>query len=419
MRALPFFADKIFRGLALMLLVSLLGCTDEATPIKVGVLHSLSGTMADSERPVAMATQMAIEEINANGGVLGRPIEPVLYDGQSSDAQFYRLAETLLVDQGVTTVFGCWTSSCRKTVAPLFEQHGALLVYPVQFEGLENSPNILYTGASASQQIMPSVAWGMANLGERVMLVGSDYIYPRVANALARYQVQMLQGEVVDEVYFSLGDNALSGLAESIETQAPDFILSTLNGSSNKEFFYLLGNLPRQIPVIATSISEEEINPHSVQVPLYVGNSYFEQLEGARNEDFVRRFHAYAGDHVAVSAAVEAAYSGVFLWAHAITQSQSHNILEVINHLPSQSIQGPVDKLVVAIDSNYVWRRFYLAQYVPAKGRFSVIYSESEALPPNPYPIFRSKLSWQDFIQTMYTQWGEQWRAPEVVLDNP
>lgn len=419
MRALPFVTDELFSVLVLSLVLSLMGCADQVSPIKVGVLHSLSGTMADSERPVAMATQMAIEEINAKGGVLGRPIEPMLFDGQSSDAQFYRLAETLLVSEGVTTVFGCWTSSCRKTVAPLFEQYGALLVYPVQFEGLENSPNILYTGSSASQQILPSVAWGMANLGKRVMLVGSDYIYPRVANSLAKYQVQMLQGEVVDEVYFNLGDNALSGLGESIEAQTPDFILSTLNGSSNEEFFYLLGNLSRQVPVVATSISEEELNRCSVQVPLYVGNSYFERLDGARNEDFVRRFQAYAGDHVAVSAAVEAAYSGVYLWAHAITQSQSHNILEVINHLPSQSIQGPVDKLVIAIDSNYVWRRFYLAQYVPSERGFNVIYREAEALPPNPYPIFRSKLSWNDFIQTMYTQWGEQWRAPEVLLDNP
>ncbi|MEY3018946.1 MAG: hypothetical protein RL336_2081, partial [Pseudomonadota bacterium] len=217
MRALPLVADKIFSVLVVSLVLSLMGCADQVSPIKVGVLHSLSGTMADSERPVAMATQMAIEEINAKGGVLGRPIEPMLFDGQSSDTQFYRLAETLLVNEGVTTVFGCWTSSCRKTVAPLFEQYGALLVYPVQFEGLENSPNILYTGSSASQQILPSVAWGMANLGKRVMLVGSDYIYPRVANSLAKYQVQMLQGEVVDEVYFNLGDNALSGLGESIE----------------------------------------------------------------------------------------------------------------------------------------------------------------------------------------------------------
>lgn len=419
MTALSFISKKKLLGLTLMLMLSLWGCRSAEPPIRVGILHSLSGTMADSERPVAMATQMAIDEINANGGVLGRQIEPLLFDGQSNDQQFYRLAEHLLVEERVNTVFGCWTSACRKTVAPLFEQHGALLVYPVQFEGLENSPNILYTGASASQQIMPAMAWGMANLGKRVMLVGSDYIYPRVANTLAKYQVQMLQGEVVDEVYFNLGDNALSGLAERITTQAPDFILSTLNGSSNREFFYLLKSLANSVPVVATSISEEELNQRVVQVPVYVGNSYFEKLEGDRNRDFVRRFHAYAGDSIAVSAAVEAAYSGVYLWAHTITQSQTHNIRDVISNFSSQSIQGPVDKLVIAIDSHYVWRRFYLAKYVPSEGGLRVIYTEEKVLPPNPYPMFRSKHNWKLFLQDMYNRWGEQWRAPEVIQETP
>lgn len=405
------FTRVILVASALLLLGA---CNSSDDNFKVGVLHSLSGTMAESEKPVAMATLMAIEEINASGGLLGKQIEPMLFDGQSNDLHFLRLAKRLLLEDDVNTVFGCWTSSCRKTLKPLFEQNNGLLVYPVQFEGVENSRNILYTGATASQQVMPALAWGLRNIGPRVMLIGSDYVFPRVANSIAKYQAGMLDGEVVDELYYLMGDDVLLNLRQRVSDAKPDFIFSTLNGSSNSEFFRLLERLDDHVPVIATSISEEELDVGSITLPVYVANSYFEQLARVENRDFVARFHAYAGDDVVVSAAVEAAYAGVLLWAHAVEQAHSFNTLDIINALPSLAIDGPSDKLLVALDSHHVWRKFYLAKLDVANG-FNIIHTEFDYLPPNPFPVFLSVRKWEGFLNDLYTQWGEQWQAPRLV----
>ena len=405
------FARSVLVASVLLLLGA---CSTSDETFKVGVLHSLSGTMADSEKPVAMATLMAIEEINASGGLLGKQIEPMLFDGQSNDLHFLRLAKKLLLEDDVNTVFGCWTSSCRKTLKPLFEQNDGLLVYPVQFEGIESSKNILYTGATASQQVMPALAWGLLNIGSRVMLVGSDYVFPRVANSIAKHQAGMLGGEIVDELYYILGDDVLRNLRQRVSDAKPDFILSTLNGSSNGEFFRILESLDDPIPVISTSISEEELDLGSLTLPVYVANSYFEQLSRVENRDFVARFREYVGDDVTVSAAVEAAYTGVFLWAHAVQQAHSFHTGDIISALPSLSIQGPSDKLVVALESHHVWRKFYLAKLDGVNG-FNVIYTELDFLPPNPYPVFLSVRKWESFLNDLYTLWGDQWHAPLLV----
>ncbi len=406
----PFVRRLFFASVLLMLFA----CNTSDETIKVGVLHSLSGTMAPSEQPVAMATMMAIEEINASGGLLGKQIEPMLFDGQSNDEHFLRLAKRLLIDEGVDVVFGCWTSSCRKTLKPLFEQRDNLLVYPVQFEGVESSDNILYTGATASQQVMPALAWGLRNIGPRVMLVGSDYVFPHVANSIVKHQAGMLGGEIVDELYYILGDDVLRNLRQRVNDAKPDFILSTLNGSSNRQFFQLMSLEENPTPVIATSISEEDLDVGNIELPVYVANSYFEQFSRVDNRDFVARFHAYAGEDKRVSAAVEAAYSGVYLWAQAVEQAHSFHAGDVVGTLPAHSINGPADKLVVALDSNHVWRKFYLAK-LDGNQALNVIYTAVDYLPPTPYPVFFSRRKWENYLNDLYVQWGEQWYAPILV----
>ncbi|HSG59917.1 MAG TPA: transporter substrate-binding protein [Pseudomonadales bacterium] len=403
-------------GIVLSVLLLIAACDPTNSTIKVGVLHSLTGTMAESEKPVAMATMMAIDEINRDGGLLGRQIEPILYDGQSDDKQFFRLAKTLIQEDNASTVFGCWTSSCRKTIKPLFEGSGRLLVYPVQFEGVEASPNILYTGSTAAQQVMPALAWGLKNIGPRVMLVGSDYVFPRIANVIASNQVTMLGGEVVDEVYFLLGDERLQGLLARVQAAKPDFIFSTLNGSSNREFYRLLASSNEQTAVIATSISESDLNIRHINFPVYVANSYFQSLPRVENRDFITRFKAFAGENMIVSAAVEAAYTGVYLWAHAVRLSNSFHTNDVIHNLTSLSVDGPADRLVVAIDTNHVWRKFYLAKLDNLAG-FSVIYTDLEYIPPTPYPVFFSKRKWHQYLDDLYIQWGEKWQAVAMVAD--
>ena len=169
-------------------------------PIRVGILHSLTGTMAISEKSVVDATVLAIDEINARGGLLGRRLEPVIADGASDAGRFAAEAERLITVEGVSVVFGCWTSASRKTVRPVFEKRDHLLFYPVQYEGLEESPNIVYTGAAPNQQIIPAVKWAFDNLGRSFFLVGSDYVFPRTANEIVKDQVMALKGDILGEV---------------------------------------------------------------------------------------------------------------------------------------------------------------------------------------------------------------------------
>ena len=197
--------------------------------------------MASEERPVIDTTLMAIEEINAAGGLLGRQIEAIIEDGQSDAQTFAERAEKLIVQDKVSTIFGCWTSASRKAVKEVVEKHNRLLLYPVQNEGLEESPNIVYLGAAPNQQIIPAVKWSISFLKKkRLFLVGSDYIFPRAANAIIRDQVKDLGVEIVGEEYRPLGSSDMKQIVERIRSSKADIILNTINGDSNIAFFQAL-----------------------------------------------------------------------------------------------------------------------------------------------------------------------------------
>jgi urea transport system substrate-binding protein len=185
-------------------------------PIRIGVLHSLSGSMATSERPLVDAVRLAVEEINAKGGLLGRPVEIVLADGASDWPRFAAEAERLISQERVSALFACWTSACRKAVKPVVEKHQHLMFYPVQYEGLESSPNILYTGAAPNQQIIPGTRWALEHLGQRVYLLGSDYIFPRAANRIIRDLVEAGGGSVLGERYLPLGESDMRPALDDI-----------------------------------------------------------------------------------------------------------------------------------------------------------------------------------------------------------
>jgi urea transport system substrate-binding protein len=229
-------------------------------PIKVGVLHSLGGTMAASETVVVDATVFAIDEINRNGGLLGRPVKVVVGDGQSDPAIFAKEAERLIGEEQVSTVFGCWTSASRKTVKPIFEKHDHLLIYPVQYEGLETSPCIIYMGSAPNQQIIPAVRWAATNLKKKkVFLVGSDYVFPRTANEVIKDQLKLFGAQVVGEKYLPLGSQKVDPVVEAIRQSKPDMIMNTINGDTNTAFFHALraaGIRPNDIPTLSFSVGE-------------------------------------------------------------------------------------------------------------------------------------------------------------------
>jgi ABC-type branched-subunit amino acid transport system substrate-binding protein len=205
--------------------------------IQIGVLHSLSGTMAISEAHLVDAVLMAIEEVNRGGGVLGRPVRPIVEDGASEPDTFAAKAEKLLAEEQVATIFGCWTSSSRKAVKPVVERHHSLLWYPVQYEGLEESPNIIYTGSCLNQQIEPAVHWALARGQRRCFLLGSDYVFPRIANRLIHALVTRGDGHVLDERYVPLGSRDFAEAVVAIQRLQPDIVFNTINGEDNLAFF--------------------------------------------------------------------------------------------------------------------------------------------------------------------------------------
>jgi urea transport system substrate-binding protein len=264
-------------------------------PIRVGVLHSLSGTMEISEKSVADATLLAIDEVNLNGGVLGRKIEPIVADGRSDWPTFANEATRLIRDEKVAVVFGGWTSASRKTMKPVFEQYDHLLFYPVQYEGLEQSPNIIYTGAAPNQQILPALTWCLGYLGaKKFFLVGSDYVFPRTANAIIRDALEARKASVVGEEYALLGATDMTGIVRKIKAAKPDVLLNTINGDSNVAFFRTLraeGVTAKQIPTVSFSITEVELRQIS-GISLegdYLAWNYFESVDDRRTEPSSKR----------------------------------------------------------------------------------------------------------------------------------
>jgi len=280
--------------------------------IKVGILHSLTGTMAISEIAVVNATLMAIEEINAAGGILGRQIKPIIIDGKSDPASFASGATDLLTQHKVAVVFGCWTSASRKTVKPIFERHNRLLFYPVQYEGLEQSSHIVYTGSAPNQQILPAVTWCFRHLhAKSFFLVGSDYVFPRTANELIKAQVRALGGEITDEQYLPLGSTKVDSIVSRIVETKPDVILNTINGDSNIAFFNSLRDAAvtaQNSPVMSFSIAEVELAnmDTSYLAGHYATWSYFQSVKSPVNDRFVAAYKKRFGENKVTSDPIEA-----------------------------------------------------------------------------------------------------------------
>jgi urea transport system substrate-binding protein len=366
-------------------------------PIRIGVLHSLTGTMAVSERPLVDAVQLAVTEINANGGVLGRPLEMVVADGQSDPAVFAREAERLITQEKVTVLFGCWTSSSRKAVKPIVEKYRHLLFYPVQYEGLEQSPNIIYTGSAPNQQIIPGTHWALENLGKRVYLLGSDYIFPRTANRIIRDIVRVAGGQVLGERYFPLGSSDVANSIEDIRRLKPDIILNTINGDSNFNFLQALqATDANNIPVLSFSVSETELTNHP-ELSLnahYAVWSYFQSVDTVNNHRFVADFKRHFGTYRATSDAIEATYVGLYLWAQAAQDVSSIEPGRINDAVLLQSFDGPSGIVSVDRATRHVWKRVRIGK-AQSDGQFKELQASLYPLRPEPFPSYRSNAQWQ------------------------
>jgi urea transport system substrate-binding protein len=378
----------------------LAGCgaeTSRQDSVKVGILHSLTGTMAISEISLADMEIMAIEEINAAGGVLGKKIEPVIEDARSRvEDVFPKKAAKLLLQDRVAAVFGCWTSASRKAVLPVFEEHNGLLFYPLQYEGNECSRNIIYTGIAPNQQILPAIDWLVSSRGggrRRFYLLGSDYVYPRSANYIIRKYAEDAGAEILGELYTELGARDYVRILDAIVAANPDVIFSTLNGDTNVYFYRELaarGISAQQLPVFATSVGEDELRgllPGDVEGHL-AGWSYFQSVDTPANRSFVQRFQAEHGEDRVVSDPMEAAYSQVYLWKLAVEKAGSFDVNQVLEAFNGRiEFEAPGGKIMVDPKTRHTYKPFLIGR-IRKDRQFDIIYETPDLIRPEPYPSF-------------------------------
>lgn len=389
---------------------------DKENPIKVGVLHSFSGTMAISEKPVAEATLLAIEEINERGGVLGRPIQPIIADGRSDWQTFANEAERLIVEEDVSVIFGGWTSASRKTMKPVFEKYDHLLFYPVQYEGLEQSPNIIYTGAAPNQQAIPAVDWVFENLGTRFFLVGSDYVFPRSANEIMKERIKELGGEVVYEEYRILGSKNFTEIVDKIIETQPDVILNTINGDSNLWFFKELrsrGILPQDIPTISFSIGENEIKQLGTVTMNgdYAAWNYFQSLDRQENRNFVNSFKAKYGSDRVTNDPMEAGYISVYLFVKAAELARSDEPTLIRETVKGLTISAPEGVVGIDPTTQHTLKVVRIGKILE-DGQFKIVASSETPIMPQPYPDYKSKEQWDSFLNSLYVSWNNNWANP-------
>ncbi|MEW4488540.1 transporter substrate-binding protein [Thalassoglobus sp. JC818] len=389
----------------------------QGEPIRIGLLHSLSGTMSQSESPVADAALLAIEELNQNGGVLGRPVEAVVADGRSDWDVFAREAKRLIHDEEVVTVFGCWTSASRKTIVPIFEESNHLLVYPLQYEGVEESPNVIYMGAAPNQQILPAIKWAYAfDNRRRFFFVGSDYVFPRVAYEIAKDQLEELGTELVGTRFLPLGSHRVDEVVAEIVAAKADVILNCINGSTNTDFFQALrkaGVTPANCPTISFSIGEQELRQLNVDemVGDYAAWNYFQSINSPVNEEFVSRFHKKYGPQHVITDPMEAEYAGIKLWAKAVEQAESTDPPAIRKAFLNQKLEAPEGPIRIDPATQHCFKTPRIGQIRP-NGQFDIIWTDAKPVAPAPYPPSRSTQDWRAVLHDLYSGWGNQWSAP-------
>ncbi len=366
--------------------------------IKIGVLHSLTGTMATSETPLVDAVRLAVEEANQSGGVNGRRIEMVVADCRSDAAYCAAQAEALIARESVDALFGCWTSSCRKAVKTVVEKHRNLLFYPLPYEGLETSPDIVYTGAAPNQQIIPMALWALRQYGKRYYLIGSDYIFPRTANRMVKDVLHANGGRLLGERYVPLGARDVKAVAREIAAKRPDFVVNTLSGDSNLHLFRALqeaGIDAAKVPVFSTSVAEAELAAIGPELMAghYAAWNYFQSINSDDNRAFVARFKRRYGEGRVVDDPMEASYIGVKLWVDSVRNTGTTDLMLVKNNLELLSLAAPQGIVAVDFGTMHLWKTVRIGR-ARNDGQFDIVWESRAAVRPVPFPFYRNRSDW-------------------------
>ena len=365
-------------------------CVDTSgETIKVGSLNSLSGTMAISEVTVRDAIKLAVDQINADGGVLGKQIQLIGEDGASEPTVFAEKAEKLISSDCVAAVFGGWTSSSRKAMLPVFESANSLLYYPVQYEGLEASPNIFYTGATTNQQIVPALDYLKEQGVTSLYLVGSDYVFPQTANRIIKAYAEANDIEILGEDYTPLGSTDFSTIINKVRTAGADAVFNTLNGDSNVAFFREYRNVgltPQEMPVVSVSIAEEEVGGIGVEniAGQLVAWDYYQTIDSPENQAFVDAYKAAYGANKPTSDPMEAAYVSVYLWKNTVEKADSFAVPDIQEAAGGVEFNAPEGLVTIDGDNNHITKTARIGEIRP-DGLIYTIWESPGPIEPDPY----------------------------------
>jgi urea transport system substrate-binding protein len=401
-----FILIRLLALLSLGLALCLSGCKKDKEialpPIKVGILHSQHGLLAETEKAIMNATLLAIQEINSQGGVLGRDILPVLGDGRSSPSVFKKEAERLIQEEGVSAIFGGFTSDSRRAIKEVVEREASILFYPMQYEGLEQSKNIIYMGACPNQGAIPAISWAFKHLGRRFAILGYHSFYSYALNAVIKDHIQALGGELVLESYFDRSNPDFSKLIEDLETQKVDVVLTSQGYYLSHIFFDTLSHAKpsiQDIPIFMFGISSMHIS--SFMEGKYVIWNYYDPVAPpVQGLDFVKAYRGKFGSDGTISDPMVSAYLGVYLWAKAVAQAEDASPNKVLGYLPAQSIEGPHGLVYISPENNHAYRNVYISR-ITEDGSAKVIWKSKVPVVPEPFPPFRTLDEWNALIQTL------------------
>ncbi|WP_147108223.1 urea ABC transporter substrate-binding protein [Nesterenkonia populi] len=365
-------------------------CVDtDGDTIKIGFINSLSGTMAISETTVNDVLHMAADQINEDGGVLGYELEIVEEDGQSEPATFSERSDYLLTQECVAAVFGGWTSASRQAMLPVFEGNNGLLFYPTQYEGLEASDNVFYSGATTNQQIIPALDYLLEEEEiESLYLVGSDYVFPRTANMIIRQWSEEHGVEILGEDYTPLGSTDFTTIANQVASSEADAVFNTLNGDSNVAFFNQYNSLgldADEMPVMSVSIAEEEVDgigASNLEGQLTSWN-YYQTLDTPENEEFVEAFQEAYGEDRVTSDVMQSSYNSLFLWAAMAEEAGSFDVDEIRDVADGTSFDAPEGTVTVDGETQHVTKTPRIG-VINSEGLIDAVW-EGELTEPDPF----------------------------------
>ena len=373
-------------------------------PIRVGILHSLTGPMRVSEASMKDAEILALEEINEAGGLAGRNVKWVVADGESDPKEFARQARRLIVDENVSVIFGGMNSACRDAVGDVVGESDHLFIFPSNYEGLDLSQNVICTGPLPNQQVIPAVNWCFETLKARKFyLIGSSDVMSYAFHTIVRDQLKALGASSVGESFVEIDGGGVTEAVAAIKASGADVVFSSVVGDANKVFYHQMtheGLTPEKLPVLSVTITEDDLRdlPVAEMIGDYAGWGYFQSVDRPENREFIDRFQKMFGEDRPTSDSIASAYNSVKLWAQAVAEAGTDATAEVRKHLRRQTRDAPEGIVSIDSDTLHTWRPFYLGK-VRRDGQFDIVWSLDKPIRPVPFPMFRTKAYWEEAVE--------------------